>query len=170
MKRSTKVTLSVLSSLIAGCLLLWIIAATFSRETVVPMGKEAQYDDFGFTVLGCRAVPEINGVKPSGEFIIIKIQVANHAKRVDFTFDPDVVFVGRGKNRFGVSDAGQIALGKPKTLRTLGAGESADVELVFDVPKTGASRILGLSYGGSLGEAVDAIVMGLNRMELRPER
>ncbi len=123
-------------------------------------------DDFGFTMTGQQWVSEIKDaegmVEPNGKFLILTVHVANHAKRVDFTFDPNQIVVESDDGRrFLLSHLGQAAQdphGEQKT--TLAAGDSCDRDIVFDIPTNANNLRMRVIFGGRFGEVLEWLFFG----------
>src|SRR5256885_51051 len=81
----------------------------------------------------------IGGVNAAGIFYIVRVRVANHARRVDFTFHPDtVLLIDDDGTEHDLSKAGQDALdagGKHETGgNPMRAGTQYSRDLVFEMP------------------------------------
>src|SRR6266496_3845611 len=92
-----KILLS-LAALVLICLALLGILALLNRHSqVVGLNQEIQYDDFAFAALGLRQSSVIGnapGQQPAqGVYAIVIMKIANHARRVDFTFDKSTVIL-----------------------------------------------------------------------------
>jgi Domain of unknown function (DUF4352) len=161
-----------------GLLTLLAIVALLNRRTqIVGLNQEIQYDDFAFSVLGVRKARTLDAglIQKSarGVYFIVTIKVANHAKRVDFTFKRPAASLVDDKGReFHLSEDGQAALdaGASHASSCAGpipAGQSCTTEVAFDLPEDASLRYLRMSEGGTVGDVLDVIFYGTKRIELR---
>ena len=116
--KSLSIAVAVLAGF--GLVLLWLLGAQSKRETIVGLNQEIQFDDFAFSALGTRKAEALGGEearKPSeGVYYVVTFKVANHAKRVDFEFNPAVTILVDGAGReYHVSAQGQAILESIKT-------------------------------------------------------
>jgi hypothetical protein len=157
-----------------GLILLWLLGAQSKRELVVGLNQEIQFDDFAFSALGTRRAGDLGNdaaSKPSeGAYYIITLKVANHAKRVDFRFDPATVILVDGSGReYRVSARGQAALDPTQSCKeAIPAGASCVTELVFDVPAGISNLHMKMSFG-KIGDFLDSIFYGKRKIALEPE-
>jgi hypothetical protein len=132
----------------------------------IATGQELMVDDFGFTIESQRwsdEIPEADAIiKPDGVFLILSFAVFNHAKRVDFTFDPhQVVVEDNGGRRFRLSTDGQAAVDSMAESRSvLAAGQSCRRSLVFDIPDDAENLRARMLFGGRLSEIADWLIYG----------
>ena len=162
-----------------GLVLLWLLGAQSKSETVVGLNQEIQFDDFAFSALGSRKAATLGASgdqKPAeGLYYIVTIKVANHAKRVDFKFDPSsAVLLDRTGKEYHLSARGQEALDSTRTqsdacAQALSAGASCVTEIVFEVPADISDPHLKMSFGGKVGEFLDSIFYGKRKIALEPE-
>jgi hypothetical protein len=171
--KSASIVITVLACF--GLVLLWLLGAQSKREMIVGLNQEIQFDDFAFSALGSRKAAGLGtagGQKPTeGLYYIVTIKVANHAKRVDFQFDPSTaVLVDRAGKEYHLSARGQAALDSTRACaEALPAGASCVTEVVFDVPADITDPHLKMSFGGKVGEFLDSIFYGKRKIALEPE-
>ena len=166
-------------ALLAVCAFATCLGITGSSRTLVGLNQEIQYDDFGFTVVEVRRATTLEGEAKSaatqahGVFWIVTMKVANHAKRVPFTFNKHAVILEDGAgNEFRPSQVGQAAFdaaraGTDPCASPLPAGTSGATEIVFDVPENVDGILLRISEGGRLGDVLDNIFYGKKRIQLQ---
>lgn len=124
----------------------------------VTLGTPIQQDDFVFVITGVGRAPAISNDVASatahGVFYIVTIRVDNNARRVDFKWDERIPHIVDAQgNRYEKSADGQAALDasiKPKY--TVGPGESASFQAVFDVPINVDKPVLALDNGILMGD------------------
>lgn len=175
--KSLSIAITVLAGF--GLVLLWLLGAQSKREMIVGLNQEIRFDDFAFSALGSRKAGTLgaaDGQKSAeGLYYVITIKVANHAKRVDFQFDPSTaVLVDRAGKEYHVSARGQAALDSTRSQKdacaeALPAGASCITEIVFDVPADITNPHLKMSFGGKVGEFLDTIFYGKRKIALEPE-
>jgi hypothetical protein len=131
-------------------------------------------DDFGFRVTSVRWMSEISHadtiVRPAGRFLVVRLQVANHAKRVDYRFSPDQILIdGPQPGSYGHSAPGQTALdaGQPFSM-TIAPGSMLERDFVFDVPPTASDLRLRIRFGARFGEIIDWVIRGDRWIPLHP--
>lgn len=167
----------VTAIIIAGlCLVLLAILAALNRRTqIVGLNQEIQYDDFAFSVLGARAATNLATSEPqagaAGNYYVVTMKVANHALRVDYTFDKTAaILVDDAGREFHLSASGQRALESARKQKDecegpLPAGVSCTTELVFELPAGARVSHLRISEGGELGDILDSIFYGRKIIE-----
>jgi len=176
--------LALSGTIVAVCLALLAVVALLNRRSqIVGLNQEIQYDDFAFSVLGARKAAVLGNAQaqasPRGVFCVLTMKIANHALRVDYTFDKHVaILVDDHGNEFHLSAEGQKAL--EDTLRQndlcegpIPAGGSCVTEVVFDIPEGARISQLRISEGGQVGDVLDTIFFGKKRIiipagELQP--
>lgn len=174
-----KKVLSSLAALVIICIVLLGILALLNRHPqVVGLNQEIQYDDFAFAALGVRQAASVgNASEPRrarGVYAIITMKIANHARRVDFTFDKStVILLDEQGNEYhwaaevqGVYDATRSS--GESCAAPIAAGASCITEVIFDVPATARMAQLRIS-GGALGDILDTIFSGKKRIALPAE-
>ncbi len=154
-----------------GLLLALALVACVRREQHVPLGGEIVYDDFGFAVLEHRTEAKIGDAVPRGTFHVVRLEVRNHAKRVDYELDAHrpVLFDEQG-HEYEISADGQRALDATSTSprrSAIGPGESYVSDLVFDAPEGARDLRLRVSWGGKFVDVVDDVVCGSRDVALQ---
>jgi hypothetical protein len=173
-----KVLLSLAALIIICIVLLGILALLNRHPQVVGLNQEIQYDDFAFAALGVRQAASIGNIsepqRARGVYAIVTMKIANHARRVDFTFDKStVILLDEQGNEYHWSADVQRAFdatrppGEP-CVAPIAAGASCVTEAVFDVPATARMAQLRIS-GGPLGDILDTIFSGKKRIALPSE-
>jgi hypothetical protein len=91
MERNSKgiaLTITIVAAI--GISLLALLAVLNRRDQTVGLNQEIKYDDFAFSVQDVRKTNSLgtgdSRKKPHGLFYIVTLKIANHAKRVDYTF------------------------------------------------------------------------------------
>jgi len=172
-----KISLSLAALLIICIVLLGILALLNRHPQVVGLNQEIQYDDFAFAALGVRQAATIgNASEPQpakGVYALVTMKIANHARRVDFTFDKStVVLLDEQGNEYHWSVDVQRAFDATRPpgelcAAPIAAGASCVTEVIFDLPAT--ARIVQLRIsGGALGDILDTIFSGKKRIALPP--
>lgn len=175
---------------IAGVIFLAALALLFTwrmrpeNAIVVAPGGEIRYDDFAFSVDGVRRAKALGEdgaqIEAQGEFVVVTLGVHNHAKRVDFTFRPEIVrlVVDGGAQGDANSDAQDSAeyTAAPAALpalaaangctRPIAAGSSCTTELAFDVPAGTRGLRIRLQFSGLFFDAIDTLVNGRTSLAL----
>ena len=174
--KSLSIAVAVLAGF--GLVLLWLLGAQSKRETIVGLNQEIQFDDFAFSALGTRKAEALGGEearKPSeGVYYVVTFKVANHAKRVDFEFNPAVTILVDGAGReYHISAQGQAILESIKTREgackeAIPAGGTCVTELVFDVPVDINNPHIKMSFG-KIGDFLDTIFYGKRKIALEPQ-
>ena len=152
--------------LVAGAAIIGLVAGLFalfssgSPTRAVGIGEPIRQDDFLYTVVGVAKTPTL-GASPRrlvahGEFYVATIQVDNQAKRVDYRWDPSIVYVvDAGGKRYGPTlDAQRILDGENPDL-VIAAGSSARYQVAFDLPRTIQHPALAFSNGVLMGDVFD---------------
>ena len=146
-----------------------------SQQTrVLGIGEELMADDFGFTLESATWSKSIDNsdvsISPSGQFLTLKVLVSNHAKRVDFTFDPNQIIVeNEDGRRFVRTTTNQPEATEDEKL-VLSAGESREFEITFDVPADAKNLRMRVQFGGRAGEILDWLLYGDRWFQIAPER
>lgn len=174
MERNSKgiaVTVAIVAAI--GVSLLAMLAALNRRTQTVGLNQEIQYDDFAFSVLGVRqatALGKGDSQAPNGVYYVVTIKVANHAKRVDYTFKKaSAILVDDAGREFHLSENGQQALESTQSDKCSGpipAGASCIAEVAFEVPENAHVLQLKFSEGGSIGDILDFVFYGTKRIGL----
>lgn len=175
MERSSR-GLSVTAAIVAfvGVSLLALLAVLNRRDQIVGLNQEIQYDDFAFSVLGVRKSDalgdEASRAGARGVYYVVTMKIANHAKRVSYTFKKGSArLVDAGGREFYVSANGQNAIesaGGNQCSAPIPAGASCITEVVFEVPADTRASQLRISEGGLAGDILDVVFYGKKRIEL----
>jgi Domain of unknown function (DUF4352) len=178
LKRTWKSFMFTAAIIVGLCLaLLGILAALSRRNQVVGLNREIQYDDFAFSVLGARTATSVgegeSQANADGAYCVVTMRVANHARRVDFTFDKSVAILIDDRGReYHLSAGGQRALDSARKQRDecgdpIPAGASCTTEVVFELPAGARASQLRVSGGGPAGDILDTIFYGTKMIDLR---
>ena len=133
---------------------------------VLEKGQELRADDFGFSIVSVRQLDKIGdgdeSVRPRGKFLVVDIKVANHAKRVDFRFDPQIAILedALGRKYALAAPAQNIVDRWGMTPTTLKQGEDCQRRIAFDVPVNIPEPRLKIVFGGRIGEILDWFIYG----------
>jgi hypothetical protein len=170
-----KILLSLAALAIVCIMLLGILALLNRHPQVVGLNQEIQYDDFAFAALGVRQATTIGDAEGSprarGVYVIVTMKVANHARRVDFTFDKStVILLDEQGNEYHWSAEVQRAFDASRPpgescAAPIAAGASCVTEVVFDVLATARVAQVRIS-GGAVGDVLDTIFYGKKRIAL----
>ncbi len=155
----------------------WYWRSRPERTIVGAVGTgEICIDDFGFTVVASRSIdslgPPEQPVLPRGRFVVVSLRVNNHAKRVDYRFEPRIArLVGANGEEYEVSPEAQGALdaarsGIPSHATPLHPGESLTTDLVFDVPLAARGLMFRVSFASGLFDAIDVAMFGNQRLRI----
>src|SRR5262245_14450376 len=175
MDRNSKgLGLTVVIAALVGVSLLAMAALLNRRDQTVGLNQEIQYDDFAFSVLGVRKATalgrEYAQERAKGVYYIVTVKVANHAKRVDYTFKKaSAIIVDVEQKEFHLSVSGQQALESTSGTQCssrIPAGASCVSELVFDVPADAELTHFRISEGGLAGDILEVVFFGRKRIEL----
>lgn len=163
-------------AVVIGLALLAMVALLNRRDQVVGLNQEIQYDDFAFAVLGTRSCAALGDGEfrhsAQGVYTIVTMKVANHARRVDYTFHKQAaILMDDNGNEFHLSPEGQKAFDAARANRDpcagpMPAGESCTTEIVFDIPAGAHISHLRISEGGAVGDVLDAIFYGRKRIAI----
>lgn len=174
MERTTKgigITLAILAAI--GVSLLAMLALLNRRDQTVGLNQEIQYDDFAFSVLGIRketALRNSDSRTAAGVYYVVTIKIANHAKRVDYTFKKhSAVLVDTAGREFHLSSSGQEALESirgQQCARAIPAGASCTADVVFELPVDTQIAQFRVSEGGLAGDILDVVFYGKKRIAL----
>ncbi|HJQ24361.1 MAG TPA: DUF4352 domain-containing protein [Blastocatellia bacterium] len=174
-----KILLSLAALVLVCITLLGIVALLNRHPQVVGLNQEIQYDDFAFAALGARRAATLDeatdAVHAPGVYAIVTMKVANHARRVDFTFDKSTVILldDQGNEYHWSADAQRaFEATRPVSERCaepIAAGASCVTEVVFDVPAQARITQLRISGGGAVGDVLDTVFYGRKRIALPPQ-
>ena len=135
-----------------------VLFATTRSPQVVAIGQPIRQDDFLYTVVGVSKASSLgtDGRRAfaHGIFYVASIEVANQAQRVDYRWDPSIVYVVDAANhRFTVSIDGQQALDAAHPVDLIvGPGSSARFQVAFDLPSGVEHPSLAFSNGILMGD------------------
>jgi hypothetical protein len=159
--------LMVLCLALVGGYVLWSRTANSGQpphfDQIVGFGEEIQYDDFAFSVLAVTKTHTLGNAVAQGQYYIISIRVANHARRVDFRFSDQIVVLVDDRGReYRASTEGQTARAAAQgpadaCAPPLPAGDACVTEVVFDAPADVRDLYLKISIGPLLGDVLDAV-------------
>lgn len=174
--RGIAVTVVIIAAI--GFSLLAMLAVLNRRDQTVGVNQEIQYDDFAFSVQSLRKVNALGSgasqTSAQGVFYVVRLKIANHAKRVDYTFKPrSAVLVDERGIEFHLSENGQRALDGTEGNKCgdpIPAGVSCTLELAFEVPEDTRLATLRISEGGSIGDVLDFVFYGKKRIALETSR
>jgi Domain of unknown function (DUF4352) len=174
-----KILLSLAALVIVGIVLLGIIALLNRRSQTVGLNQEIQYDDFAFAALGVRQAATLGSAPDAppaqGVYVIVTMKVANHARRVDFTFDKaTVILIDEQGNEYHWADGAQQTFDAQRTAsercaEPIAAGATCITEVVFDLPATARITQVRISGGGAVGDVLDTVFYGKKRIALPPQ-
>jgi hypothetical protein len=161
--------------LYAGLSVIGVLVALIAmnrRNVSAGMNMPIQYDDFAFSVLDSRQVPDAPGVGPGLIELVVTLKINNRARRVSFSFQDDwAVLCDKDGVEYHVSQRLQRAFeaehgrGNP-TARPLPAGTAVTKELVFEVPAALRSPRLKIKMGGPVGEVLETVLFGRKTFQL----
>lgn len=163
-------TLLVMVGIVAG-LHTWRMRTAF----VGGVGDRIVLDDFGFKLLAVRPVP----VPDAEQVLLLEIEVQNLARRVDFTFNPDIARLhgpdGAEYRPVPRGDPLWARVGVPERGAHLAAGDRQEVPLLFRVPVGARGLQLRMSFAAEAGvpslmtwafDVMDTILFGEQRLAL----
>jgi hypothetical protein len=149
-----------------GVFLVVVLALLNRRNQAVGYNQEIQYDDFAFSVVNAKPVSTIGNATAQGRFIVVTMKIANHARRVNYTFNKAVaILVDEDGREYHLSDAGQKALEAGPTHNggcesEIPAGASCVTDVVFEVPNDARLSHFRISEGGMVGDVLDTVFYG----------
>jgi len=167
--------------LIAAGVFLSLIAMVVTlnrRDQLVGVNKEIQFDDFAFSVTGIRRAKSLGeGEYESiarGNYYVLSIRIANHAKRISYSFDNKIAVLTDEKGRdFRFSPDGQRALdgsnGHALCHDPIPAGKECIAEVAFDLPDEATPSRLRIS-SGPVGDLLEFVFFGTRRIDLSAAR
>jgi hypothetical protein len=174
MKQNSKgiaVTAAIVAAI--GVSLLAMLAVLNRKDQTVGLNQEIQYDDFAFSVQSVRKASSLgNGesqTNAEGVYYVVTLKIANHAKRVDFTFKrASAILVDDAGREFRLSENAQRALESQgaKCSGAIPAGASCTSELAFELPENAHASLLRISEGGTFGDILDFVFYGTKRIAL----
>ena len=127
----------------------------------VGIGQPIRQDDFLYTVVGISKAKSVGAGETRalahGTFYVVIVEVANKALRVDYRWDPSIVYVvdaaGR-KYQFSLEAQHALDAAKPVS-NIIGAGASARYQVAFDLPADVDRPALAYSNGILMGDVFD---------------
>ncbi|MEK6286129.1 MAG: DUF4352 domain-containing protein [Acidobacteriota bacterium] len=168
--------LAVTAAIVAaiGLSRLAMLAALNRRDQAVGLNQEIQYDDFAFSVLGVRKASALGSgdtqTNARGVYHVVTLKIANHAKRVDYTFKKaSAILVDDRGREFHLSVDGQQTLESTQSNKCNGpipAGASCTTEIAFDLPADALPSQMRFSEGDSIGDILDVVFYGKKRIEI----
>ncbi len=175
MERNSKgiaVTVAILAAIVIS--LMALLAILNRRDETVGLKQEIQYDDFAFSVEAVHKATSLgfgeSHANAQGVYYIVTLKIANHAKRVDYTFKRSAAVLLDDLGReFRLSESGQRALESTKSnncSEPIRAGASCTTEVAFEVPENARVSLLKISEGGSVGDILDFVFYGTKRIAL----
>ena len=179
MNQSSKgiaITVAIVAAI--GISMLTMLALLNRKDQVVGLNQEIQYDDFAFSVQGVRKASSLgrgeSQTTAMGTYYVVTLKIANHAKRVDFTFKrSSAILVDDNGREFHLSESAQRALESIQGQECSGpipAGGTCTAELAFELPETAHVSLLRISEGGALGDILDFVFYGTKRIALGSSR
>jgi len=173
-QKSRGITAVIAIVVLIGVSLLLIVAALNRRDEIVGLNQEIQYDDFAFSVLDVRKADTLGSgnsqTNALGVYYIVTVRIANHAKRVDYTFKRgSAILVDDRQREFFLSTSGQAGLETIESRQCnspISAGAACVTEVVFDVPKDTRASQLRFSEGGLVGDILDVVFYGKKRIDI----
>jgi hypothetical protein len=165
--------------LVFAVILLAVLALLNRKNQTVGLRQEIQYDDFAFSVLGAVKANSVGNYvsqhSTEGQFYVVTLKIANHAQRVNYSFDKSVaILVDESGREYHISGAGQKAL-DGETTKSGGCeseippGGSCISDLVFELPKEVRVSHLRVSGGGKAGDVLDTIFYGKKIIKVESE-
>jgi hypothetical protein len=164
------VTVAIVAAI--GVSLVAMLAVLNRKDQTVGLHQEIQYDDFAFSVQGVRKMSSLGDPQNGAQSIyyVVTLNIANHAKRVDYTFKrPSAILVDDAGREFHLSENRQQALDATHSNKCGGpipAGASCTTELAFELPENAHASLLRISEGGTLGDILDFVFYGTKRIAL----
>ncbi len=156
--------------LVLGLGLLSILALLNRHNQTVGLNQEIQYDDFAFSVLNVRKVNTSDRASSErnvgSEFYVVTMKIANHARRVNYTFNRAVaILVDDRGNEYHLSEVAEKALEAQPTRAggcesEIPPGNSCLTDIAFELPAGAKVSHLRISEGGTLGDVADTIFYG----------
>ena len=135
---------------------------TMTQPTqIVRFGEPVRQDDFLYTVAGVSKSASIGNdghtVAAKGVFYVCSVEVTNRALRVDYRWDPSIVYVtDAAGHRFSVSLPAQRALDALRPVDLIVApGSTTRFQVVFDLPRAVDHPALAFSNGIVMGDVFD---------------
>jgi hypothetical protein len=133
--------------------LLWLLAFTIQKDTIVAPGTDVCFDDWCATVLKAEKTAKLGQGLARGNFYILHVRMSNHARGIaQKPSEPRIHMLDNRGHTWSFSKEGQEALenetGKqPDIGMRLQLGEAVETQLVFDIPD-GAQGLVALIEEG----------------------
>lgn len=170
--KGVAITVAIVAAI--GVSLLAMLAVLHRKDQTVGLSQEIQYDDFAFSVQDVRKTNSLGSgesqANAEGVYYVVTLKIANHAKRVDFTFKrASAILVDEAGREFHVSEIAQRALESIQGRKCgdpIPAGASCTTELAFELPENAHASLLRISEGGLLGDILDFAFYGTKRIAL----
>jgi hypothetical protein len=170
------VTVAIVTAV--GISLVAMLAVLNRRDETVGVKQEIQYDDFAFSVQNFRKTNSLGSGESEtiaqGLYYVVALKIANHAKRVDFTFKPrSAILVDDNGREFHLSENGQRALDTTQSNKCTGpipAGAFCTTEIAFEVPENTRVATLKISEGGPVGDVLDFVFYGTKRIAIETSK
>jgi len=167
---------------VCGCVCVAAVILGFTAmirpPVMVPASREILYDDFGYTATNAYKKSELGGEKaPAGKaFYVVTAKVSNHAVRVDYEFDPHIVWLyTKEGRRIHRAKSAQTAAEKAGIVPSLAKvnlhpGESASQTVVFLGPANLKEVRVGFSTWDWMGNVLDNLFGGNENILLEVKR
>src|SRR5579864_5602872 len=163
MVRLVRTPLIVVGVLVLLVGALYFGAYTFARpNALVNLGTPIRQDDFTYTVTNARKASELTvgsrSIKARGIFYIVTVRLDNHAVRVPFEWDDNIVhLIDNSGHSYDISDVAQSVFDRQNSYRSVPAGDSASFEVVFDLPRQVQRPVVVFKNGILMGDAFDFV-------------
>ncbi|MFZ1683265.1 MAG: hypothetical protein WAU88_03950 [Candidatus Zixiibacteriota bacterium] len=131
-----------------------VTVSLFSQAKDLKYGEEQCFDDWCATVTQFKIDPISSDSATARQYVVVYLRVTNKGKRMEMAPDsPRVQLIDSLGNAYGISEAGQAAyvkrFGKQEPLdKRIGAGESFNTALVFDLPSIRNGLKVSVTEGG----------------------
>jgi hypothetical protein len=155
--------------LLAGAIALFY---TTQPARVVAFGQPIRQDDFLYTVVGVAKAKSLSDgighVQAQGLFYVATVEVANKALRVDYRWDPAIVYVvDAAGHQYRFSLDGQRALDVSSARSPIVApGATTRFQVAFDLPRQIDKPALAFSHGILMGDVFDGAAYTRARVPL----
>lgn len=159
--RTPLLAMGALIVLVMGCYL--ALYAVARPRQYVSMGTPIRQDDFTYTVVGLHKAATLGQgarqIRARGIFYIVLVRLDNHALRVPFEWDDDIVRIIDSKNQtYHVNHAAQERLlAETPEKRAVLAGANATFPVAFDLPTNIRGPAVAFENGILMGDAFDFV-------------
>ena len=152
-----------------------LVVGRFGAVILKPAAAEIVFDDFGFTALEAHATSRIGKLDatPGKWFYIVRVRAANHAKRVDYHFEPDMAkLYSESGELLPNSQAGQDALDKQLPFPQMSpilispGGGTSERLVVFSGPAGLGKVRMAFSSSDTVGGVLDVLLLGNQFIEV----